>query len=341
METAPVVLADGFTDAVVTGLGGLLRSGLVVIIGVGIVALIVVAASRVSGRVSRPLALLVFLGPALVLLFVGLIYPALRTTYLSFFNSDSTQWRGLDNYAWVFTDPDQRQVLINTAIWIIVAPLAATGIGLLLALLIDRMKRESIPKSLIFMPMAISFVGASIIWGLVYQYRPPGAPQIGLLPQILAWLGMDEPPNLLLVDTLRLNTFLLIVVMIWIQVGFAMVVLSAAIKGIPADVIEAASIDGASGFKLFRQVTIPMIRGTLIVVLTTIAIATLKVFDIVRTLGAGGRANTDVLANSMYDKAFTQDQAGRGAALAVVLFIAVTPLIIYNIRQLREERATR
>jgi len=356
METAPVVLADGFTDAVVTGLGGLLRSGLVVVVGVGIVALIVVAASRVSGRVSQPLALLVFLGPALVLLFVGLIYPALRTTYLSFFNSDSTEWRGLANYAWVFTDPDQRQVLINTAIWIIVAPLAATGIGLLLALLIDRMKRESVAKSLIFMPMAISFVGASIIWGLVYQYRTSclvdlaaGAvcpedqlnPQVGLLPQILMWLGMDDPPNLLLVDTLRLNTFLLIVVMIWIQVGFAMVVLSAAIKGIPADVIEAASIDGASGFKLFRQVTIPMIRGTLIVVLTTIAIATLKVFDIVRTLGAGGRANTDVLANSMYDKAFTQDQAGRGAALAVVLFLAVTPLIIYNIRQLREERATR
>jgi alpha-glucoside transport system permease protein len=219
-----------------------------------------------------------------------------------------------------------------------VAPVAATFLGLMLALLIDRMRHESIPKSFMFMPMAISFVGASIIWKFVYQYTDPSLPQIGLLSQVCIWLGWKNPPNWLLESPL--NTFLLIVIMIWIQVGFAMVVLSAAIKAIPGDIIEAAALDGATGVRLFRTVTIPMIRNTLIVVFTTILIAVLKIFDIVRTT-TGGNFKTDVLANEMYTQTFIQFDFGRGSALAVILFIGVAPVLVYNVLQLRKERATR
>ncbi|MFY9207903.1 MAG: sugar ABC transporter permease, partial [Candidatus Nanopelagicales bacterium] len=215
---------------------------------------------------------------------------------------------------------------------------ASTGLGLTLALLLDRMKRESVAKSLIFMPMAISFVGASIIWGLMYEYRPPESEQVGLLSQIVMWLGVDDPPNWILWQPF--NNYLLMIIMIWIQVGFAMVVLSAAIKNIPSDVVEAAELDGAVGWKLFSRVTIPMIRATLIVVLTTIMIAVLKIFDIVRTM-TNGNFGTQVVANEMYAQSFVQFNQGHGNALAVVLFIGVIPLIIYNVIQLRKERAIR
>jgi alpha-glucoside transport system permease protein len=214
----------------------------------------------------------------------------------------------------------------------------STFLGLTLALLLDRMRRESAAKSLIFMPMAISFVGAGIIWGLVYEYRDPSKEQVGLLSQVAMWLGVDDPPNWLLWSPF--NNFLLMVIMIWIQVGFAMVVLSAAIKAIPGDVVEAAELDGATGWRLFSRVTVPMIRGTLIVVLTTIMIAVLKIFDIVRTM-TNGNFGTQVVANEMYAQAFVAFDVGRGSALAVVLFVGVVPLIVYNVVQLRKERTIR
>ncbi len=230
-------------------------------------------------------------------------------------------------------------MLINTVLWIIVTPIASTLLGLTLALLLDRMRRESIPKSLIFMPMAISFVGASIIWGLMYAYRDPSITEpVGLLQAVVTKLGWSDPPNWILWEPW--NNFLLMIIMIWIQTGFAMVVLSAAIKAIPMDVTEAAMLDGATGWKLFRRVTVPMIRGTLVVVLTTIAIGVLKVFDIVRTM-TNGNYGTQVVANEMYAQSFVQFNAGRGSALAVVLFAAVIPLIVYNVSQLRKERAIR
>ncbi len=309
-----------------------------------ILLIIFFAASRARGRAQTPLAVAVFLGPAAILLLIGLVYPAIRTFYLSLFNgttlSNSTGNRfvGLENFQWAFTNPDMQQVLINTLLWIIITPLLSTFLGLLLALLIDRMRRESLPKSLIFMPMAISFVGASIIWNLVYAYRAPSQPQIGLLSQVVMALGIDDPPNWILWQPW--NNFLLMIIMVWVQTGFAMVVLSAAIKAIPGDIIEAASIDGASGFRLFRAITIPMIRGTLIVVFTTIMIAVLKIFDIVRTM-TGGNFGTSVLANEMYSRTFVQDQVGRGSALAVILFCGVIPMIIYNVAQLRKERTIR
>lgn len=297
-------------------------------------------AARAKGRLQTPLATVIFFGPAAILLLVGLVIPALRTIWFSFFGASSKTFVGLDNYVWAFTNPDMQQVLLNTAIWIIVAPILATAMGLLLALLIDRMRHESVPKSLIFMPMAISFVGASIIWKLIYEYKDPQFPQTGLLSQLVIWLGVSDPPNWLLTQTLKLNTFLLIVIMIWVQTGFAMVVLSAAIKAIPNDVIEAASLDGATGMRLFRRVTVPMIRGTLVVVFTTIMIATLKIFDIVRTM-TGGNFGTQVLANEMYSQTFVQFDNGKGSALAVILFVCVIPMVWYNVVQLRKERTVR
>jgi alpha-glucoside transport system permease protein len=181
-------------------------------------------------------------------------------------------------------------------------------------------------------------VGASIIWKFIYDSRDPSQQQIGVLSAIAIKLGWSHPPNWLL--SIPLNTYLLMVIMVWIQTGFAMVVLSAALKGIPDEIIEAARMDGADGFKLFTTVQIPMIRRTLIVVVTTIMIATLKVFDIVRTV-TGGNFQTDVLSNKMYSETFVNFEVGRGSALAVVLFLAVAPLVIYNVVQMRKERAIR
>jgi alpha-glucoside transport system permease protein len=220
-------------------------------------------------------------------------------------------------------------------LWILVVPIVTTGIGLGLAVLLDRMKRESVPKSLIFMPMAISFVGASIIWKFVYDYAKEGYPQTGLLTAVVGWFGI-EPQNWMLVKPL--NTFLLMVIFVWVQTGFAMVILSAAIKAVPADIVEASALDGAGGWKLFRLITFPMVRSTFIVVLATMVVGALKIFDIVRTM-TGGNFSTNVLANEMYSQVFVQFDQGKGSALAVALFISVSPILIYNIIHLRRERA--
>lgn len=314
---------------------GTAAAGVAVFFGLLLVVFFILG--RIRGRLANPVAMLAFLGPAVILLIIGLVVPTFQTVYKSTFNASGKKFIGLQNYGWIFTTESNQQVLINTASWIVIAPLFSTVVGLVLALLLDRMRRESIPKSLIFMPMAISFVGASIIWGLVYAYRDPSQEQVGLLSQVVLWLGI-EPPNWLLLQPW--NNFLLMVIMIWIQTGFAMVVLSAAIKAIPSDVVEAATLDGATGWRLFSRVTIPMIRTTLIVVVTTIMIATLKIFDIVRVM-TNGNFGTQIVANEMYSQAFVQFDVGRGSALAVILFLGVIPLVAYNIVQLRKERAVR
>lgn len=314
----------------------------VVCVFFAIVLVIFFAAGRAAGRIQRPITIAIFLGPAIVLLLVGLVIPAIRTFYLSLHGAAAVhaKYVGLANYNWAFTSGAEQQVLLNTLLWLIVAPVVATVIGLVIAVAVDRMGGVSQPvvKSLIFMPMAVSFVGASIIWKFVYDYRDPSQPQDGLLSQIVIALGWKHPPNWLLSHPL--NNFLLMVIMIWVETGFAMVVLSAAIKAIPDDIIEAARVDGAYGFRLFRSVQVPMIRSTLVVVLTTVMIATLKIFDIVRTV-TGGNFGTNTLANDMYSKTFVEFNTGRGAALACIIFVAVVPLLAYNIVQLRKERATR
>jgi alpha-glucoside transport system permease protein len=285
-------------------------------------------------RVPRWLVAGGFLGPAVLMLGFGLIYPALRTVYQSFFDRTSENFVGLENYITVFTQDGFQLVLRNTLIWVLVVPIASTFIGLVYAVIVDRTRLEAVAKGLIFLPMAISMVGASIIWRFVYEYRPDqqGIRQIGLANQFLVWLGF-EPYQFII--TSPWNTAFLIVVMIWIQAGFAMTVLSAAIKAIPDDIIEAARIDGAAGVTLFRTITVPSIRPALVVVGSTIAMVTLKVFDIVRTT-TGGNFDTSVVANEFYVQSFRQFNAGLGAALAVVLFILVVPIIVYNVRQLRQ-----
>jgi alpha-glucoside transport system permease protein len=280
----------------------------------------------------------VFLGPALLLLLVGLIYPALRTIWLSFMDKRSENFIGFDNYIWAFTIPEIQIVLRNTVLWVIFVPIVSTLIGLAIAYMTDRMKRASVVKSLIFMPMAISFVGASVIWGFMYNFEPnENKVEIGLLNAILRGVGI-EPRNFLL--EAPGNTFFLIAVLIWIQTGFAMVILSAAMKNVPDEIVEAAMLDGASNWRRFVRVTLPMIRGTVVVVLTTITIGTLKVFDIVRTM-TGGNFQTNVIANEMYAQSFRQLNYGQGSALAVILFLGVVPIIWYNVRQLRLERTER
>jgi alpha-glucoside transport system permease protein len=325
-------------DGLMEGLAKIGTSLAAVAIFAAIILVVFFLAARARGRFQSVLAGVVFLGPAVLLVLYGLVVPAFTTTAGSFQDSNGNNFVGLANYIWVLTSESAQQTLINTVLWIVIAPTLSTALGLTLALLLDRMRRESAAKSLIFMPMAISFVGAGIIWGLIYEYRDPAEPQVGLLSQVVMSLGVQDPPNWLLWQPM--NNFLLMVIMIWIQVGFAMVVLSAAIKAIPGDVVEAAELDGATGWRLFSKVTIPMIRGTLIVVLTTISIAVLKVFDIVRVM-TNGNFGTQVVANEMYAQAFVQFDVGRGSALAVVLFIAVIPLIAYNIVQFRKERAIR
>jgi alpha-glucoside transport system permease protein len=299
-----------------------------------IVGLLLLALDKVSSRRDRWIAM-GFLAPAAILLAIGLIIPMFRTIWLSFMNTDSSQFVGMENYVWMFSQPENREVLFNTLLWVVLVPSLATSVGLLYAVLVDKAKLESFAKSLIFMPMAISFVGAGIIWKFVYAYRDAAqGEQLGLLNQILVWLG-GTPQNWLLDESL--NTLLLIAVMIWIQAGFAMVVLSAAIKAIPNDIVEAARIDGVTAWQMFWRVTVPSIRPALLVVLVTISIATLKAFDIVRTM-TNGNFKTGVLAFQMYDQAFVAGDNGRGSALAVFIFVLVTPIVFYQIRQMRRRR---
>lgn len=283
---------------------------------------------------SKPMV--AFLVPAAALLAVGLLYPAIRTTMLAF--TDNTgAFIGLENFVWMFTQRDALITLANTVAWVILVPLVSTVIGLAYAVFIDKSAGEKVYKMLVFLPMAISFVGAGIIWRFMYAYRGGDREQFGLVNQIIVWFG-GEPQQLL--QNAPWNTVALIVVMIWIQTGFAMTVLSAAIKGIAVEQLEAAELDGASPWQRFWNVTVPGIRSSLVVVVTTISIATLKVFDIVRTMTAGN-FDTSVVANEMYTQAFRAGEPGRGAALALILFLLVLPIVIYNVRVLRRQREIR
>ena len=312
-----------------------IQMGLAIALFFGVMAVVLFLADRVKTRRGEVAQTTAFVLPAVVMIGFGLLYPAVRTVYESFRDANSTKFIGTDNYHQVFTDPDLLQVLRNTALWVIVTPVAATLIGLVYAVLVDRSRFEKFAKALIFLPMAISLVGASLIWKFVYDYKATENPQIGLANQVLKSLGMDTYRFLL---TEPWNTFFLIVIMIWVQAGLAMTVLSASIKSIPDDIVEAARLDGVSGMRMFRFITVPMIRPSLIVVLTTISITTLKVFDIVRT-ATGGQFGTSVLAYEFYVQSFRSFNVGLGAALAVLLFLLVTPIVVYNIRQMRKLEA--
>ena len=280
--------------------------------------------------------LVLFAAPAVVLLLIGLIYPFIATFFQSFYDKTGDQFVGMENYVWVFTQPEGLWSVVNTLIWVLVCPTIATVVGLAYAAFIDRARGEKFLKVLIFMPFAISFVGAGIIWKFVYDYRQ--GDQLGILNAIVTAFGGD--PVAWLSVTPLVNSFLLMVVFIWSQTGLAMVILSAAIKAVPPEQIEAAELDGANAWERFRNVTVPGIRSSIVVVVTTIAIASLKIYDIVAVM-TGGRANTSVLAFEMVNQQQRFQSYGHSAALAVVLFIFVTPLIVFNIIQIRKQREIR
>lgn len=292
--------------------------------------------SRAAAGV-RPFA---FAGPAMVLLGFYLIYPAVNTFILSLQNDAGDEFVGLANYQRIFTESAYLSAIRNSLAWVLLVPAAAVVIGLAFAALADRLPRrsEAAAKSLLFLPMAISFVGASVVWTFIYRFRPEGfGDQIGIFNAIKVALG-QQPIDWLAVPLW--NNLFLMVILVWLQTGFAMVILSSAIKAVPDELLEASRIDGANEWQVFSRITVPSIASTLVVVWTTILITTWKVFDIVYVM-TGGREGTSVVAQQMVTEFFTFNNDGMGAALAVILFIAVIPILVVNIRRFREQEATR
>lgn len=310
----------------------LILGGVALAVGVGGVWAVFIGANAAVERLGwlgRRLLPWVFIGPALLMLGIYLVFPAISTIGASL-----TEGGGAAaNYGNILDDPDMLIALRNNALWLVLGTGGSVALGLVIATLVDRVKREALAKTFIFLPLAISMVGAAVIWRFVYAWQPPGEAQIGIANA--AWTSTGADPIAWL-QQMPLNTFALIVIMIWLQTGFAMVILSAAIKGLPMEVLEAARMDGASESALFFRIVVPMIRGSIITVATTIAIAVLKVFDIVFVM-TGGRFETDVVANRMFTEMFRFRNFGQAAALAVVLFVAVIPIMVINIRSLRRQ----
>ena len=277
--------------------------------------------------------------PAFAAITIYLIYPAIVTIANSFRDEVSVEYVGFENYTDLLTDPNFRDTLFNTLLWIAVVPAVTVALGLAVATLADRLtaKWENLTKTIIFLPMAISLVGASVVWKFIYEFRPKGQPQIGIQNAIITGLGFD-PVAWLQVDDLRFNSFLLMAVLLWAQVGFSMVLLSAAVKGVPGDTLEAARIDGAGERQIFFQVVVPQIKGTIITVFITVLIGTMKIFDIVYVM-TNGNFNTNVIANEFYNQLNTNFNQGAASAIVVMLMLAVVPIMWYQVRQFKAEEA--
>lgn len=278
----------------------------------------------------------VFVGPAIAILAWYLAIPTIRTLWISLLNNNSTEFVGLQNYVAIFTNRTMFTAFRNNILWILFGATFSVIFGLLIAVLADRSRFETLAKSLIFMPMAISMVGAGVIWNFIYEVRQIGDPQIGLLNAL--WVGVGGQPQAWTSLLQPWNNLFLIVIVIWLQAGFAMVLFSAAIKGIPGEILEAARVDGATEVQVFFRIMIPYIMGTIITVGTTVLIFTLKIFDIVWVM-TGGQFDTQVIATQFYREYFTNRNFGFGSAIAVLLLIAVIPVMIYNLRQFSEREA--
>ena len=278
-----------------------------------------------------------FLFPALAALGLYLAYPVVETLRLSLTErlpGNQSQFVGLANYQQMLSEAKFWEAMRNNMLWLIVVPAMSTVFGLLAAQLSDRVRWGNIAKSMIFMPMAISFVGAAVIWKLVYDTRPVDQEQIGVLNALYLFFGGEEPVTWL--TQIPWNSFFLMAVLIWIQTGFAMVILSAALRGIPEETIEAAIVDGANPFQVFFKIKVPQIKSTIVVVWTTITIVVLKVFDIVFAM-TNGQWETQVLANYMYDKLFRANDWGVGSASAMIIMLLVSPILVWNVYNARQE----
>ncbi|MGH8925288.1 MAG: carbohydrate ABC transporter permease [Acidimicrobiia bacterium] len=280
-----------------------------------------------------------FVGPAVGILAVFLVWPTVNTILLSFRDDDGEKFVGVANYVYAFTNGQMLTAFRNNLIWLVVGTTFTVGAGLAVAALVDKLSRrtENLAKSLIFLPMAISFVGASVVWRFVYAFRPEGRPQIGLLNAI--WTGLGNAPQFWL-SIEPWNNLLLVVILVWLQTGFTMVILSAAIKSVPDDLVESARIDGASEWQVFAKVVVPVIKSTMVVVTTTMVIFVLKIFDIV-WVTTNGQFGTEVVGSHMIRQAFRLFDDGRGAAVAVVLLLAVIPVMVINVKRFRDEEALR
>jgi alpha-glucoside transport system permease protein len=282
-----------------------------------------------------------YLFPGFGLIGLMLLYPTIQTINYSFANADSTKYVGFENYRYIFGWDVFWQSITNNVLWLIIVPAVTVTLGIVVAVLADKLSQrgEKAAKGTIFLPMAISFVGASAIWGLVYAYNNPGTDQTGLLNAIVTAFGA-EPQTWLQITTAKLNSILMMVILIWLQVGFAMILLSSAIKGVPEDTLEAARIDGASELQIFSKVVIPQIKGTIITVFITVLILVLKVFDIVYVL-TNGRNKSNVIANLFFNELFANDQAGHASAIVVILLLAVMPVLVYQVIHFRREEMSR
>jgi alpha-glucoside transport system permease protein len=280
-----------------------------------------------------------WLTPALILLTAFLIVPTLQTIWYSFHNKDGSQWRGLDNYAW-FLNGSGLASLVNNILWVVLLTAGTIVIGLAVAVLADRVRYESLAKSILFMPMAISGVCAAVIWKFMYWYQNPGTPQTGLLNEGLTKVGQAPIPFLVDSDY-KIATFALIFIMIWMWTGFGTVILSASLKSISPELLEAARVDGATEWQVFRKITFPLLSSTIAVVSTTMIITGLKAFDLVYTLTANGSYDTQTIANEMYNQYFNFGQYGRGSAVAVVLLLAIIPVMLFNIRRFQFQEGIR
>jgi alpha-glucoside transport system permease protein len=332
-----------------------LIASVAIIWGVGGVALLYWVFNGIVERMpdqwTERLQPFVFVGPAIAILFWYLAFPVVRTFWLSLFGRDgpprganiiealqSPAFVGLGNYVSLFTERLLQEAIRNNIMWIVFGSTFSVILGLLVAVLADRSKFEKVSKSLIFLPMAISFVGASVIWNFMYEARPAGVPQIGVLNAITVALGGQPHPWDKWVAIAPWNNLFLIVIVIWLQAGYSMVLFSAALKGIPEEILEAARVDGATEIQSFFRIMIPYIMGTIITVWTTVIIFTLKIFDVVWVM-TGGQFGTHVIATQFYRASFTARNSGIGSAIAIILLLAVIPVMVYNLRQFRQSEA--
>ena len=280
-----------------------------------------------------------WIAPALAFLIVFLVYPTVNTLVLSFEDKLSQKFVGLDNYAWFFSDATTLEALRNSVLWVVFMTAGVVGLGLLVAVLVDRVRYEPVAKTAIFVPLAISFVAAAIIWKFMYEFRPPGSEQIGTVNAIVGAVGLG-PIDWIRERSFLVDNFALIFIGIWMWTGFAMVILSAGLKGISIELLEAARVDGANEWQVFRGIVLPLLMPTIYVVATTIVITALKSFDIVYVL-TNGAFGTDVIARKMFFEMFTTQHFGRASAVAIVLLVAIIPFMALNIRRFREQEAIR
>lgn len=321
----------------------LINAVLAVLAGIGIALALYWVLNKLAellpGHIEERVKPYLYILPAYLAITVYLIWPTIQSVIASFQNDIGTEWVGLQNYQDLLSDPNFRQTIYNTFLWMLVVPALCIVIGLAVATLADRLgpRGEKFSKTIIFLPMAVSAIGAATVWNFVYETRPEGQPQIGLLNAIVTAFG-HSPVAWLEQSQFHFNSFMLMVVLLWAQVGFSMVLLSSAVKGVPVDTLEAARIDGANEWQIFMKVVIPQIKGTIITVFITVLITVMKIFDIIYVM-TNGNFNTNVVGNEFYNQFSTYFDNGTASAIVVMLMIAVIPIMIYQVRHFKAEEA--